>query len=235
MRINNFMPIFLEQRRGFIATSGNKKTRPVQILRPSWRDMIKNYPDSSVDVITLYRTIGNGLIEMLQNSPKDWENTCAFRMSKGMNYSGFKLSYNNSKYRAKGSIGGVHKGTDKLNYWYRVSELGRYLEDHLGNPEFSETLKKARLGEIKEGLSKENWDRLRTIKVIIMFKVSGWGNASGHFTLWDGNNLIYPGDPQHNNPNSQYYYFKMKYEQYHPEKKKTIVIQTDEIKLWELK
>jgi hypothetical protein len=50
-----------------------------------------------------------------------------------------------------------------------------------------------------------------------------------------GNNLIYPGAPQHNDPTSEYYYFNMKYEQYHPIKKINIVIQTDEIKLWELK
>lgn len=235
MKINNFIPTLLEQRRGIVATSGNQQTRAVQVLRPSWRDMIKNYPNSSVDVITLYNEIGNGLIGYYNKSATDWENTCAFRMSKGLNYSGFKLPYDNSKYKAKGAKGGVHKGDDKLNYWYRVKELGKYLEDHLGKPEFDETLKKAGLGQAKEDLSKENWDKLRKMKGIIMFKVSGWGNASGHFTLWDGSNLIYPGDPQHNNPNSEYYYFKMKYERYDSSKRTNIVIQTDEIKLWELK
>jgi hypothetical protein len=67
-----------------------------------------------------------------------------------------------------------------------------------------------------------------------MFKVSGWSDASGHFTLWDGKDLIYPGEgtprtSPHNDPNSEYYYFNMKYEQ------NGKVIQTDEIKLWELK
>ncbi|SEO85589.1 hypothetical protein SAMN05444671_1219 [Flavobacterium sp. CF108] len=61
------------------------------------------------------------------------------------------------------------------------------------------------------------------------------GNASGHFTLWNGTNLIYPGEAQHNDPTSPYYYFKMKYEVFDPNKNKTIIIQTDEIKLWELK
>ncbi|MGH1516445.1 T6SS effector amidase Tae4 family protein [Chryseobacterium sp. JK1] len=164
-----------------------------------------------------------------------WENTCAFRMSKGLNYSGFKLPFDNSKYKAKRAKGGVHKGDDKLNYWYRVKELGKYLEEHLGKPEFDETLKKAELGGVKEGLSKEKWDKLHKMKGIVMFQVSGWENASGHFTLWDGNNLIYPGLPQHDDPNSQYYYFKMKYEQYHSIKRTNIVVQTDEIKLWELK
>ncbi|WP_223255392.1 T6SS effector amidase Tae4 family protein [Flavobacterium sp. LM4] len=84
-------------------------------------------------------------------------------------------------------------------------------------------------------MSITDWDKLKKLKGIIMFKVSGWGNASGHFTLWDGKNLIYPGGAQHDDPLSEYYYFNMKYEVYHPVKKKNIVVQTDEIKLWELK
>lgn len=50
----------------------------------------------------------------------------------------------------------------------------------------------------------------------------------------DEKNLIYPGGPQHNDISSEFYYFNMKYEKYHPIKKKNIVIQTHEIKLWEL-
>lgn len=231
MNINKIIPFLLEQQRNIIAQSGNQQTQSIKPLRPKWSDMIENYPDSSVDVVTLYTDIGNNLISYY-NNPKtksSWENTCAFRMSRGLNYSGFKLPYNNLSYRAKGSTGGVHIGQDKLNYWYRVRELGKYLEQHLGSPEFDETLLKAGLGQVKTRLSQDKWNELYNMKGIIMFKVSGWGNASGHFTLWDGKDLIYPGNPLHNNPNSEYYYFHMKYEQ------NGRVIQTDEIKLWELK
>ena len=62
-----------------------------------------------------------------------------------------------------------------------------------------------------------------------MFNVSGWGDATGHFTLWDGSHLIYPGYEEHDDPNSEYYYFNMKYED------EGRVTQTDSIKLWELK
>jgi len=233
MDFENIIQIELMQ--ALIAVSGGVQTAPIKVTRPKWDDMLKNYPNTSVDVVTLYNDIGNGLIDYY-NNPKtqsSWENTCSFRMSKGLNYSGFKLPKDNSKYRL--TKGGVHTGKDNLNYWYRVSELGKYLEDHLGSPEFDVTLKKADLGEKKIGLSILDWDKLSKLKGIIMFKVSGWGNASGHFTLWDGNNLIYPGAPQHDDPTSEYYYFNMKYEQYHTIKKKNIVIQTDEIKLWKLK
>ncbi|AZA81941.1 hypothetical protein C1637_24760 [Chryseobacterium lactis] len=229
MNIEKLIPILLEQQRKFVAQSGSQKTKAVQVKRPSWADMIKNYPNTSKKTVPLYNEIGNGLIDLFNKAPDDWENTCSFRMSKGLNYSGFKLPYNNTKYKAKGAKGGVHIGKDKLNYWYRVKELGKYLEEHLGTPEFDEKLEKVGVGKTKTGLPKDKWDRLHKIKGIIMFKVSGWGNASGHFTLWDGKNLIYPGESVHDDPNSEYYYFHMKYEQ------NGKVIQTDEIKLWELK
>lgn len=237
MNFEKIIPVLLMQRVILAeAQSGAFQARAIRVTRPKWDDMIKNYPNTSVDVITLYNEIGNGLIDLYNKSAEDWENTCSFRMSKGLNYSGFKLPYNNSKYRAEGTKGGgVHVGKDKLNYWYRVGELGRYMDEHLGTPELDLTLKKAGVGEKKIGLSTENWDKLSKLKGIIMFKVSGWGNASGHFTLWDGKNLIYPGGAQHDDPTSEYYYFNMKYEQYHTIKKKNVVIQTDAIKLWELK
>ncbi|WP_202962912.1 T6SS effector amidase Tae4 family protein [Chryseobacterium sp. P1-3] len=186
MNIEKLIPIILEQRRSFVAQSGSQTTKPVQVKRPSWADMIKNYPNTSVKTIPLYNEIGNGLTDLFNKAPDDWENTCSFRMSKGLNYSGFKLPYNNAKYRAKGAKGGVHIGKDKLNYWYRVKELGKYLEEHLGTPEFDEKLKKVGLGQIKIGLSKDKWDSLYKIKGIIMFKVSGWGKRLGpfHFMGW---------------------------------------------------
>lgn len=232
-KLENIIPLLIMQQRGFVAEGGGVSASTV-IKRPSWDDMILNYPDSSINVDTLYAKIGNGLPKMLKEN-QAWENSCAFRMSKGLNYSGFKLPYNNSKYRAKGSTGGVHIGDDKLNYWYRVKELGKYLEEHLGSPEFDETLKKAKIGETKEELSIEKWDKLKNLKGIIMFKVSGWSDASGHFTLWDGSHLIYPGDNRHDDPNSNLYYFHLKEERYDSVHKKTIIIQTDEIKLWQLK
>ncbi len=58
MKINNFIPTLLEQRRGIVATSGNQQTKPVQVLRPSWRDMIKNYPNTSIKSKDLYSDIG---------------------------------------------------------------------------------------------------------------------------------------------------------------------------------
>ncbi len=67
-----------------------------------------------------------------------------------------------------------------------------------------------------------------------MFKVSGRGNASGHFTLWDGNHLIYLGGAEHDDSTNFKYYFKMLY----PIKKDNGdlgLIQTNRVRIWELK
>lgn len=233
MDFEKIIPI--ELRQALIVQSGGVQTAPITIERPKWDDMIKNYPNTSIGVDLLYKTIGGGLPKLLADNPGGWQNTCAFRMSRGLNLSKVKLPKDNSKYRAKGSKGGVLKGDDDNYYWYRVSELSKYLSEYLKKPELDITLKKVGLGENKEKVSVDNWKILKKTKGIIMFKVSGWGDASGHFTLWDGKDLIYPGGVEHNDFNNEKYYFHMKYEVYHPIKKKMIVIQTDEIKLWELK
>ncbi|SEO85532.1 Type VI secretion system (T6SS), amidase effector protein 4 [Flavobacterium sp. CF108] len=250
MDFEKIKPIELMQR-AILAQSGGFQARAVSATRPKWDDMINNYPNSSVDVITLYNEIGNGLYEMLQKNSA-WENTCAFRMSKGLNYSGFKLPYNNFKYRATGTSGGVHIGKDKLNYWYRVRELATYLIDHLGSPEIDIKLDKLQIPNAlkkntgltlfewqqiktnKNKISDIDWKRLKTIKGIITFDVSGWNDASGHFTLWDGKNLIYPGGPEHDDPTNDKYYFSMIY----PIKKKNgdlDLVQTNRVRIWELK
>jgi len=250
MDFEKIIPIELMQR-VIVAGSGGVQAKTITATRPKWDDMIKNYPDTSVDVITLYDDIGNGLSEMLKKNSA-WENTCAFRMSKGLNYSGFKLPYNNSKYRAEKVNGGVHIGKDKLNYWYRVRELAPYLVDHLGTPEIDIKLDKIQMPnehKKKTGLTllewqqiKSNkkkileidWERLNKTKGIITFDVSGWNDASGHFTLWDGNHLIYPGGAEHDDPTNDKYYFSMIY----PIKKKNgelDLVQTNRLRLWELK
>ena len=65
------------------------------------------------------------------------------------------------------------------------------------------TLKTSECDQIKkstEEISCVDWKRIYGIKGIITVDVSGWKDASGHFTLWDGNHLIYPGGAEHDDP-----------------------------------
>ncbi|WP_288384156.1 T6SS effector amidase Tae4 family protein [uncultured Acinetobacter sp.] len=63
---------------------------------------------------------------------------------------------------------------------------------------------KLRNHRLKQDSGKNNQDvssQLVNKKGIIIFKVSGWGDASGHVTLWNGNDC---GDScyfTHNQPN----------------------------------
>lgn len=68
-----------------------------------------------------------------------------------------------------------------------------------------------------------------------MFDVSGWGDASGHFTLWDGKKLIYPGGAEYDDPNSDSYYFSMIKHIWNNRKEELTLIQTNKIRIWELK
>lgn len=209
------------------------QAKPLSVLRPGWADMQKNYPNHSVTPIHIYTDIGRGLVKLLKDDPDQWENTCAFRMSRGLNYSGVKLPYNNTKYRAKGSTGGVHVGEDKRNYWYRVSELKPWLIDNLGKPDVVES---GGFGIV---------EKFKNKKGIIAFDVAGWKGATGHFTLWDGKDLSYFGmdEPERNDPNDkENYYFNINYRvrngdgtfAFH-DNGTPWWVKTTKVRLWELK
>lgn len=176
----------------------------------TWTEMLKNYPNSSVHTEDLYDKIGGGLPELLRKNPIAWENSCAIRMSRALNYSGKKLGNAPSR-------GGNIVGDDGYNYWIRVRDLQKYLVDNLPKPNVD---KAGAIDIVNEFKNKSG---------IIVFDVSGWGNATGHFTLWDGSHLIYPGDLSHDDPGSQYYYFHMNYVQ------NSKTIKTTRIRLWQLR
>jgi hypothetical protein len=73
MDFEKIIPVELMQ--ALVAECGGVQTQAINVTRPRWADMIMNYPDTSVDVITLYNGIGNGLYEMLLKN-KAWEHMC---------------------------------------------------------------------------------------------------------------------------------------------------------------
>ncbi|MGH1516439.1 T6SS effector amidase Tae4 family protein [Chryseobacterium sp. JK1] len=176
-------------------------------------------------------------------------NSCAIRMSRGLNLSGFKLPKSNSGY---GTKGGVMSGDKNQSYWLRVRELSPYLAEHLGKPEIDikldeikmpDTYKKRKsvnptewqqLKAMKKAISPAEWTTIRKTKGVIVFDVSGWDDATGHFTLWDTQHLIYPGNPQHDDPTNTKYYFSMLYLKIN-KKNELDFVQTNRIRVWELK
>jgi hypothetical protein len=98
--------------------------------------------------------------------PYTWENTCAVRMSYILNRSGMAIPYVAEK---------TVSGLDKRWYFYRVKALIEFLIQRWGKPDLVVTYPPAGGGP------------LNSRRGIILFEISGWGDAGGHATLWDGN------------------------------------------------
>ena len=75
--------------------------------------------------------------------------------------------------------------------------------------------------------------KINNIKGIVVLEVTGWPDATGHFTLWDGTTrqLVYA--PDHDNPGNNSYYFWLT--KLIESDKGTFVLQGTKIKFWGLK
>lgn len=89
-------------------------------------------------------------------------NACPMRMSYALNYNGFVISFAKDK---------TSSGADHKWYYYRVADLKQLLFDLFGEPDLRGTERKTFIGK----------------KGIMYFDVEGWNDATGHITLWDGN------------------------------------------------
>jgi hypothetical protein len=100
--------------------------------------------------------------------PFNWKNTCAVRISYILNQSGTLIP----------QVGGkTVTGEDKKNYFYRVKDVIGFLNANWDKPD----------SLIKYPLPPSQNDTLAGKKGLILFEVTGWGDAAGHATLWNGN------------------------------------------------
>lgn len=136
------------------------------MLRPLWSDFYREYPDyENYDSATVKKSIGGAV-------DADWvTNTCAVRMSRGLNY---------SKLPVPAAFSGMHtvKGADGKHYAFRVRELRLWLPKAtaLGAPDFEITK--------KQGVDFDK-TTLKDMKGIIAFDIH-FSDATGHFDQWDG-------------------------------------------------
>lgn len=195
--------------------------------------MERHYPDTKIKTPTLYdQMIGGRFSGLYKNEA--YLNTCAVRMSYALNRSGLKLG-------PPPSAGGSIQGADGYMYWIRVSDLKPYLikrfkgaDEELRLPIIPASL----VGDIeamrplydeRKRLAKTWLDsKLKNRNGIVVFEVSGWGDASGHFTLWNGTTKKLSYADGHDDPENNKYYFWLT----DPGKR---LIQVVEVKFWELK
>lgn len=112
------------------------------------------------------RVIG-GNVEKNINNPdakQRWDNTCAVRMSYILGEAGLMIP----------SISGqTVSGADGRRYFFRVRDLIAFLKHRWGKAEVVE-------------YPASGGGALAGKRGVILFEVSGWSNAQGHATLFDG-------------------------------------------------
>ena len=134
-------------------------------MRPTWAKFWEEYPDygTNPDSAAVKTDIGGSV-------DADYiTNTCAVRMSRGLNYSGVPLP---AKFAGLLTV----TGGDGKHYALRVAEMRKWVPQVLGNPDFDQTKK-----------SGEAFDKstLAALKGIIAFDIH-FSDATGHLDAWDG-------------------------------------------------
>jgi hypothetical protein len=146
--------------------------------RPDFNTMWSNYPGSSVATEDVWKSIGGNVYLNHQNNPSDFLNSCALRTCRALNYSGAKVQPSTNE-KTRGRAG---KGSDKNWYFYSLSDLGKYLDRTYKDADYTFKI-------TSKMTAQDVQSRLAGERGIIMFKVSGWSDATGHFTLWNGSNV----------------------------------------------
>jgi hypothetical protein len=141
-----------------------------KVRLPPFGTLTANYPtDANGEQVK--REIGG---EMTQS----WlgTNTCVMRMSKAFNYAG---KTHEIPRHHKGLL--TVRGDDKRNYAIRVAEFILYLNEKYGAPDI---VKRGNDISLLPFLGKTG---------LIAWHITGWSDATGHFTLWDGSAGLYVG------------------------------------------
>lgn len=134
-----------------------------------YADLVAAYPNVPLAEV---KTLIGGRVDA------DWiENACALRVSRALNYGGLPVPFIRDADKKQQTV----TGADGKWYIFRVTVLANFLAKQLGAAAI--TAKARAAGGVDGGA-------FIGIKGIIGMKVSGWSNATGHFTLWTGSACI---------------------------------------------
>ena len=134
-------------------------------MKPTWSKFLAEYPNyvSFPDSAAVKKSIG-GEVDAA------WiVNTCAVRMSRGLNGSGVVVP---GKFAGMVTL----KGGDGKRYAIRVAEVRKWLPSALGKPDFDLTK--------KAGVAFDQ-GTLAAFKGIVAFDIH-FKDATGHLDAWDG-------------------------------------------------
>ena len=216
MNIEKIIPLLLEQQRRFVATGGGAQTAPIQIKRPKWDDVYANYPKNATGSDDLFgpdfyeKLFGkryNKTTYLLDNKTKLY-NGCAGKVSTALALSGcyiqktggigidFIASENTLKSKSLNNVTMKDKGfistASKMKKWLDAAwkqDGDIKLESAISITSF------AKLVGSKKG-----------IYLMLAENQTDFG-ASGHVTLWTGENGKYAFGGHHYDSYAKAMYF----------------------------
>jgi hypothetical protein len=139
-------------------------------LLPSFDDLLKTYPGDDEESGQFRKRIGGKVDD------DAFQNTCTLRLSEAFNKSGHPIP------QSRAGLQTV-QGGDSRFYALRVAEFKRYLLDTYGAPDL---VRRPPRGTTV-GVSRNDFANLRGV---LCFEAN-FGDATGHFTLWDGSRSVH--------------------------------------------
>lgn len=138
----------------------------IDVRRPRFSTLWEHYP-VGMAAPDVYRLVGGNGYELYQEDPVAYANACALRLSRAFNYGGLEITSTARGYKVKGG--------DGKRYLLRVVDIIALVKANLGKPDIEVAPQGADVSSEFRGKTG-----------VLIFEVSGWGNATGHATLWNG-------------------------------------------------
>lgn len=170
-----------------ISASVGSVSTSIDVKRPRFQDLWNAYAEvGMMGYEGVYDLVGGNVAELRRSNPDDYTNACALRMSRAFNYGSYRIPSGTiipgtNIYRVRGS--------DGLPYIMRVTGVIDFIRHNWGQPD--------------KVIPPDQSATLNGLKGLIVVEVQGWGDATGHVTLWDGS--ITGDGTNYQNPNSSSY------------------------------
>ncbi|RDU59296.1 type VI secretion system amidase effector protein Tae4 [Helicobacter sp. MIT 14-3879] len=172
---------------------GNKEAT-IKIKRPSFKSVRKAYREiNSKDIATRYEMVSKALLKAHQSGLSGYQNTCALQVSYALNKSQMFIEQYLAREVKKQPQGiednSIALGDDGHNYIIiiRVETLNKFLmlQNVWGNADESYNPKRMQTKQENINFYNNEFSKFSKNGVVAMI-ISGWSDASGHITLWDG-------------------------------------------------
>lgn len=138
----------------------------IDVRRPRFSTLWDHYP-VGMPAPEVYQLVGGNAYELYQENPTAYANACALRLSRAFSYGGLEITSTARGYKVQGG--------DGKRYLLRVVDIIALVKANFGAPDMEVTPQGSDVS-----------DQFRGKTGVLIFEVSGWGNATGHVTLWNG-------------------------------------------------